>query len=245
MPEIFTSRNFLIEVTVNLVLAFLVIIGIYKVGKMLDTHVTWRQNLRRRITLQVFYGVIIFAVLDLTAVSLYLKLLGTNVFKNQFLQYNSVMVISYLLIVNLVFMVGDLLKPKTELESEVDEEFILTINYKRVDMRFNVAKDLLYFYRSGRKVIVVTSKGREYPVDLSITALKETYEKAGFLQISRTLLLNSRIVKSYSSTSDIKRGTLIVVFKSQYLEYIEDPESERFEITAAYLEDFKVKLEQI
>lgn len=265
----FRSPNFWIAVSLSTILLLAFAGGIYKTGKILNEHAKWQEHIGRRLLLQSIFGLLFPLGVHFIIIWIYFKVLGTDIIENKFLSINYPVIFSFFIIANL-FSVAVELFQQSRLNQEDEpgnkitehavtvstseyptegrteqEQFILKINYKRVDLTFNVAEDILYFYRSGRRVFVVTTKGREYPVEWAIGALQEEYERAGFLQINRALIVNSKIIKTYASPSDVKRDTLIIVFKGQYLSAIEDPESTLFEITGRYLDDFKRKFEEI
>lgn len=241
----FSSINFWVAVATSIILSIVLIVAVYSISKWLDNQYSWQKSKGKRAFLQFICGVLVPAVIDLFIMWIYFRSLGSDLYKSEFLLVDYPVVVSFIVIVNFWFLIVQLFSQSNMLDTQKDQiNFDLTINYKRIDIRFNVAKDILYFYRCGRKVLLLTNKGREYPIDQSISKLKDLFEDAGFLQINRALLINSNIVKSYQSPSDIKRNTLIVVFKPQFQSFIENPESDLFEITGGYLDDFKKKFEE-
>lgn len=87
----------------------------------------------------------------------------------------------------------------------------LTILHQGKSFTFDVALELLYFYRSGHLVYLVVLDGTEYPIRQSLTVLIKRFTPYNFIQLNRSVVFNFNFVQGY--TSGTRRNTLELNFK--------------------------------
>ncbi|MBT2621932.1 LytTR family DNA-binding domain-containing protein [Chryseobacterium sp. ISL-6] len=242
-----TSMGFYVAVAASFVSAMLLTYLVHKITIWLDKHYNWRSKPVKRSLFQLVCGIIMPSILDVALMSIYFKVLGENIFQNDFFLVDFPIIVALITILNLYYLIHFLLltEPKNLVSdqdeinnvSEGNNAPILTIQYSGQNIVLEVSTDVLFFYRSGRLTKVVTITGNEYPTNYSLVYLAERFQSANFSRINRSVIINRNVVTGY--VPGVKRDTIQVNFKPQYYEAIQNKDRDLFRVTKENIVDFK------
>ncbi|MCY1662574.1 LytTR family transcriptional regulator DNA-binding domain-containing protein [Chryseobacterium sp. SL1] len=238
------SVGFYVAVTVSFIIALLLVYYVHSVTIWLDKILDWRNSPVKRSTLQLVLGVITPTFLDIFFISIYFSIIGQNILENGFFLIDLPIIISFLIILNLYYLIHYLLltEPKNIVSISKDsrepiQSKTLAIEGDGTMMQFDVGQDILYVYRFKNHVNLFAFNGKEYPMKETLATVAEQFTDCGFIQINRSLALNFSIVEGYQPGP--RRNTLELIFKRKYSGLLESQGIDRFIVTKEHIEKVK------
>ncbi|OJX54855.1 MAG: hypothetical protein BGO88_02990 [Flavobacterium sp. 38-13] len=255
----FSSPAFYVAVAVSFTISLLLVNTVHTVTVWLDKRCPWRLRPFERGGLQLIFGVVVPALIDLLLVSVYFGFLGESVMENGFLLIDFPVIICLIIFLNLYYLIHYLLLtegkpledrakgyPLFSLAKGDDKGTLptsLNIHYNGQHLFFNVENDIMFFYREGKRVKCTTFHGNRYPVNASISDLEERFTGTRLCRISRSTIINYKMVKGYNAGT--KRNTAELIIRPDYQPYIKDWQSHEFVVTKEFLKQFKEGLQEL
>ncbi|WP_277014288.1 LytTR family DNA-binding domain-containing protein [Flavobacterium lindanitolerans] len=259
----FSSPGFYLAVAVSFAISFLLVSIVHGFTVWLDRRCPWRERPFERGGLQLIFGVMVPAIVDLLLVSVYFEALGQSIVENGFLLIDFPVIICLIIFLNLYYLIHYLLLTEREFmksgsysipEADRPDESSLpatatgsgptfNIHYNGQHLFFNVANDILFFHREGKMVKGMTVHGAQYPIRETISNLEKRFLSEGLFRINRSTIINYRMVEGY--VAGTKRDTAKLIIKPIYLPYIQDPNGPIFHVTKDFLASFRSALEEL
>lgn len=249
--DAFTSPEFYFQLALSFSIALVLIYLVHSITKILDKHYNWRTQRPKRFAYQFSLCVVLPSLLDTLYFYFHFKSVGQSVFKNGFIWKDLPIVAGLFALLSAYYWNYYLMATEKELYLEIqamaaqdkhdNKSGILEIKWKGTPVQFNVAKDVLYFFRMGKVVYLMSSKGNAYIVDGSISNLTERFGAFGFIRINPGVAINKVIVMGYENGE--KRYTLSVIVRYDYQKLIGDSRNYLLIVTREYRNNFKKSLE--
>ncbi len=255
----FSSPAFYVAVAVSFTISLLLVNAVHIVTVWLDKRCPWRLRPFERGGLQLIFGVVIPALIDLLLVSVYFGFLGESIMENGFLLIDFPVIICLIIFLNLYYLIHYLLLTEgngtvdrakgypsfslTNADSKGTLPTSLNIHYNGQHLFFNVENDIMFFYREGKRVKCMTFHGNRYPVNASIADLEKRFADVRLCRISRSTIINYKMVKGYNAGT--KRNTAELIIRPIYLPFVKDWQSQDFLVTKEFLNHFKAGLEEL
>lgn len=250
---------FYIALTVSFLVALLMVNIIDYAHRWLEERHDWLQESFKRSVAQFVLCVLLPLLVDFGLLSIYFYLLGTNIFESGFLKHDFPVIVLFILVVNFYYITVSLFAEKemtaTLIDSRLNQDndtdviradeqtgevtvdkYVLLLEIlcpELQDENFNLKDDVLYFFRNSKHVLLVTSDGQEYPVNGNLSFLIDQFSEGEFIQINRSIIINSKIIKSY--TGGVKRNTLNLQFVDEHKEIFMNDLEGRFDVTKNYI----------
>lgn len=263
LVKAFSSPGFYVAVAVSFSISLLLVNMVHMVTVWLDRKCSWRERPFERGGLQLIFGVVATALTDLLLISIYFGILGQSIVDNGFLLIDYPLIVCFIIFLNLYYLIHYLViseekhfkvadypnirsgiaEPHEEEQGHLISGATFSIHYNGQHLFFNVANDILYFHRDGKRVKAMTVHGNEYPINDSIYNLEKRFSEDGMCRINRSTIVNYKMVKGYLAGT--RRDTAQLIIKPSYLPFIADPNSTTFQVTKEFLSSFKSGLEEL
>jgi len=223
----------------SFVLAYAMIWVIQNFTIWLDQIVLWTERFWPRFALQIVLGVILPSLLDMFVFYVIFASTGrANIF-GDFLLIDYPMVVSFVALMNMFFVVLfyrhqhkralEVIASEIVIDTESNDSCIEKVEEEKVETslsveyygrlyELDVRKDIIMFATVNKQVRVFTTTNKSYPLNLSLTLLREKYALLNFYQISRGVIINMSVVSAYQSGE--KRDTLELILDEPILKLI-------------------------
>lgn len=116
----------------------------------------------------------------------------------------------------------------------------LTILHQGRSFTFDVALEVLYFYRAGRLIFVVALDGTEYPLKEKLSTVLEQFASINMVQVNRSVVFNFNFVAGFEV--GLKRDTLDLIFKPSIQKIIATKVKTLFTVTREHIPTVKTIL---
>lgn len=205
----------------------------------LDQIVLWTEKFWPRFILQIVLGFILPSLLDMFVFYVIFASTGrANIF-GDFLLIDYPMVVSFVALMNMFYVLlfyrhqhkRALEIIASEISTEIEsndssiekvekekEETSLSVEYYGRLYELDVRKDIIMFATVNKQVRVFTMANKSYPINLSLSVLREKYTSLKYCQISRGVIINMSVVSSYQTGE--KRDTLELILDENKLNLI-------------------------
>ncbi|MBU7571437.1 MAG: LytTR family transcriptional regulator DNA-binding domain-containing protein [Flavobacterium sp.] len=263
LVKAFSSPGFYAAVAVSFAISLLLVNVVHMVTIWLDRKCSWRERPFERGVLQLIFGVVAPALTDLLLISIYFGILGQSIVDNGFLLIDYPLIVCFIVFFNLYYLIHYLVASEKQYfkvaeypnlsstQVEQHEEELgnsisganFNIHYNGQHLFFNVANDILYFHREGKRVRAMTVNGNQYPINDSIYNLENRFSEDGLCRINRSTIVNYKMVKGYLAGT--RRDTAQLIIKPSYLPFVADPNSTTFQVTKEFLSSFRSGLEEL
>jgi len=247
------SPGFYIAVAISIVVAMFLVQIVHRCTVILDQKYDWRSMFFVRAVMQSVFGILLPCAVDLIIMSLYFQLQGQNAWENGFIHIDFPVIILFMVILNLYYLVYNLLYTKGyELSKQQADEkqsvkpepsSMLIVHYNGKHIQFNVNEDIIFFYRSGRYVKALTVHGNEYLIPKTLGELEDSYSQVDFCRINRSVLINCTTIRGYAACE--KRGSFRVIFKPPIAHIVGNSSNVNFIISRDYITLFKDRFEKL
>lgn len=243
----FSSPGFYIAAAVSFAVSLLLVTVVHHSTLWLDKRCPWRERPFERAALQLIFGIVVPALVDLLLISVYFEALDESMVENGFLLIDFPVIVCLIIFFNLYYLIHYLILTEAvpvneSVELQEIHDASLAIHYNGQHVYFQVANDILFFHRQGKLVKGMTIHGNKYPINESISSLEKRYSSDGFVRINRATIVNYKMVNGYIAGS--KRDTVHVIIKPEYATIAKDPDKEIYLVTKEFLNPFKAGLEQ-
>lgn len=133
--------------------------------------------------------------------------------------------------------------PSSQNESSIHGESLI-IKHDGLFAHFNIRKEVLYFYKEGRKIILFSKRGKDYIFsDGAIDELANQLKDFDFYKTKRSALINFNAIRGYSTTP--QRDTFKLILKKKFEAIIPEKNQEHFLISRRVLSRFKNRFGKI
>ncbi|WP_461791359.1 LytTR family DNA-binding domain-containing protein [Pedobacter sp.] len=242
IARVVTQPNFYLSLVASFPVTFAIVYWIHWISLVLDENYDWRFKLFKRSLLQALLGLIVPVLFDLLFVTAYTLFNPEHFDSNEFFNIDLPMIAILIAFLNVIYAVRSLLAdPRGTAEQQpmnLDQSPTILVHYRKVTKRLDVKQDILYFYLSKPKVMVVTNE-REYSLGKgTINEMEQLYCSFGFCRISSRTLVNMSIVK------DLVPATTRYNSKLEFFDpsVIPDPDSDDLLVKGEYREKVDAQL---
>lgn len=252
--DAFTSSEFYFQLALSFSIALGLIYLVHYFTKRLDHYCDWRTQRIKRMYMQFILCVILPSFIDAVFFYFYFKENGQSIFENNFVWIDLPIVVGLFALLSSYYWLYYILLTEKEIYREIEHQNLkidesspnldngdLEIKWKGDVIRFNVAKDVLCFFRSGKQVYFNSMEGNLYKANDSIGNLATRYSAYGFIQINPGVLINKTIIEGYKSGE--KRDTLLVEVRKKYQNIIGENRNYLLIITREYIKNANKHLE--
>lgn len=242
-----TSPGFYLVWGISFMVTLLLVEYVHYITKRLDINYGWRSKTKERAVAQLLFGLILPAVADLLILSVYFGFLGQNIFDNRYFHIDFPVVLFLLILLNGYYFVQYwlLTDPRhvekhvemalaTHDTDQVNAEETFTIQSKGVCLHIEI-RSILYFYRNGKQVDLVTVFNEKLSTSENLKILEERFLRHGFIRINRSVVFNFNEVLGYEAGE--RRNTLKLVLDPKYDEHLYQHKSDGFFVTNEHLSD--------
>jgi|GEM_PF-6298439 len=207
-------------------MGLVLVVVIHFVTVRWDQRYDWRQHTAKRIWRQLVFGLITPAVLDFIFMSIYLKGVGQNLGYEKFKNFDLLVVICFLLILNLYYVIHYFaVKPKPSISdnflTEEKRSDVLIIDSKKMHVRLPL-EDIMYFEKDKKKILIYTIDGNQHEITESLSNMVIRFQDFGFHKINRSIIINGVIVEGHGK-GDAKKTRRILI-KAKYDEAVKIPQ---------------------
>jgi len=249
------SPGFYLVLAISFSAALLLVEFVHFMTVKLDGRFGWRSMFPERLFLQVIYCILVPASVDLLLFSIYFNALGQSIFENGFFHIDLPVVTGMLIVLSFYYclrywMLTDSRNVERQLQlakmahkgiAQGSEIETLPVEQKGEHINLKTG-NILYFYRFGKYIKLVTLHGEEYQIRETISSLAERLSETQFVQINRSVILNFKAVKGYRNGS--KRYTLELLFKNKYATVLREPIDE-FLVTKEHIATIKDRYREL
>lgn len=263
LVKAFSSPGFYLAAAVSFAISLLLVNMVHIITIWLDRKCNWRERPFERGGLQLIFGVVAPALLDLLLISIYFGILDQSIADNGFLLIDYPLIVCFIIFLNLYYLIhylvisegqrfkvanypnigGSNLQRQEEEKGHSATGATYSIHYNGQHVFFNVANDILFFHREGKRVQAMTVNGNIYPINDSISNLEHRFSDDGLCRINRSTIINYKLVKGYIAGT--RRDTAQLIIKPVYLPFIDNPQSGIFQVTKDFLNSFRTGLEEL
>lgn len=236
-----------IAITVSFVITYIMVSIIDYTNRWLDKRYDWREETLKRSLAQLVMGISLPLMVDFVIISTYFYFLGTNVFDNGFLRHDFPVIVLFVVVVNMYYILVSIfaekeynsildMQPKpTKNDSILDKNkvFLTIICPELKDSDISLTDDVFYFFRNDRHVFLVTTSGKEYPINCNLTSLTNQFPDSQFVRINRTVIINTKLIEGYSEGE--KRDTLDLLLSDRCKDVLKHTLSDHFVVTKKYI----------
>ena len=245
-----TSPAFYLAFSVSFAVTLSMVKMVHYITVWLDKHMPWDRMSKQRPLFQILLCVVLPLLLDFVLLAIYFHIGGTSIFASGFISHDFPLIISFIFILNLYYVTHCLLYlHKQNSTAEVNTEIAiddkldkfsndtLAIQYSGMHLNLDVIREVLCFYRDGKKVFALTIQGNKFPVKESISNIEEQFRDSDFCRINRSLIINCDVVRGYSPAGT--RNTFLLILKPEIAEIAKTVNEKQFFITKEYLNNFR------
>ena len=221
---------------ISFAVALILLLMVNSFNAILEESFPIRKKFWQRIVLQIIFPLGLPIFVDLVILIIYSDFFNISIeaLMERDFQYGCLF-LSLMNIYHLVYAYRDQSLKETS-------EVVLTIKHNGVNINLNVATDILFVYKYGRKTMVCTISGNRYSTADTISKLKEAYQSEGLFQVNPSALINLRMLTGHEPGTKLK--TLTPLFKPQFQDKISSSNLEKLVVTRNFMSGFKKEMEK-
>ena len=229
-----------ISLVTSFLIALLMVNMIDFTNNWLDERYEWTSEPVKRSLLHFMLCVLLPLTVDFVLMSIYFYQMDTNVFDNGFLRQDFPVIVLFVVIINMYYILrsafaGYEVTPATVVGEtvEIEEDLLSVLCPELQNSGLVLNEDVFYFFRDNRRVILVTTSGKEYPIFYNITDLSNWLFDSGFIRINRSVVINGFHIEGYSDGT--RRDTLNLHFTEQCKPALQQKLYDRLLVTKKYI----------
>ena len=230
---------FYVAFLVSFGICYMLLYFIHRLNQLLDNTHPWTVNWRSRVIRQFVFGLLVPALADLLFIVIYFLIAGRTNKLHDHIYYEYPRAVLFIVAINIVFGIISFVKPSGLAKVAAD---VLMIKHNGVDIKLHAGNDVLYVYKSGRNIKVMTISGSEYSKRDTISTFIKSYQQFGFCKVNPSAIVNLSMLKG--STKGTRSKTLEPLFKPQFQDKVSQSNLEKLRVTREYLPNFKKEMKK-
>eukprot|EP01133_Synstelium_polycarpum_P017051 gene17051-20313_t len=174
----------------------------------LDKKFGWKDKTVQRLGMQVFWGLVVPAIVAFLLAAAYFYFRGANILQTSYLRYDFQVVLMQLLLINLYYVAYYFYQQWTHAEKTISKLALLhnepATSHKETFLVSKGSGNLLlpldtiaYFYRNGDNNFVRTINAEDYFVNTSLDDIQQQLPEDRFFRANRQILTHRQAVKGY------------------------------------------------
>jgi hypothetical protein len=196
-------------------IAFLLFTAVRAITLKLDDHFDWMEQPVYRISLQVFFALMMPGLLAFLLAALYFRIRGYNILRTSYLRYDFQFILLQILVINCYYVAyyfyGRWLQARDVInkiskninmgsltEAERSDTFQVSKGASNLLLRL---EEIAYCYREGESNFLRTINGEDFFISQSLDEVQQQLPEQEFFRLNRQMIAQRHMLKGYQLLS--------------------------------------------